>query len=229
MLPKNKILIDNYYENCYSKVHNSKRFLISDKIMHKALQSKSKKKERVLELGSGKFELYSYVNRFHSEYIALDMRNPGIHLINKFESDCEGNRFVLANALNIPYPDGYFDRVVATCLILHIAEVDVAVSEWMRVTKPGGILEFVVPHETSTSLKLLRRVFSYPAAKKINISQREYDLINALDHVNSEYRVRIIAKSATKGKAKFTKKSYPFRFPLLDIFSVYKIEITPDK
>lgn len=52
---------------------------------------------------------------------------------------------VKGNALDLPYDDGTFDRVIASEILEHVPEDDRAIAELVRVLKPGGLLAITVP------------------------------------------------------------------------------------
>jgi SAM-dependent methyltransferase len=52
---------------------------------------------------------------------------------------------VKGDALDLPYADGTFDCVVASEILEHVPEDDQAISELVRVLKPGGALAITVP------------------------------------------------------------------------------------
>ncbi len=49
----------------------------------------------------------------------------------------------------LPWPDNYFEEVYCRCVLEHlrIDKIDFVVSEMHRVTKPGGVVRIIVPHE----------------------------------------------------------------------------------
>jgi SAM-dependent methyltransferase len=49
------------------------------------------------------------------------------------------------DALNLPFPDGDFDRVVASEVLEHIPDDDGAIAELVRVLRPGGTIAVTVP------------------------------------------------------------------------------------
>jgi SAM-dependent methyltransferase len=52
---------------------------------------------------------------------------------------------VSADATNLPFPDGVFDRVIAAEILEHVPEDSRAVAEIARVLRPGGIAAVTVP------------------------------------------------------------------------------------
>lgn len=50
-----------------------------------------------------------------------------------------------ADVTRLPYPDGAFDRVIASEVLEHVDDDDAALSELVRVLRPGGVLAATVP------------------------------------------------------------------------------------
>jgi SAM-dependent methyltransferase len=109
---------------------------------------------------------------------------------------------------DMPYADGYFDRVLAGHVFEHLTNVPAALLEIRRILKPGGILSIVIPCEGTFPIWLARRLSSKPHFEKIyNLPYEPY--IKA-EHINCPHE--IIEESL----AIFTlKKSayYPLRIP----------------
>lgn len=109
---------------------------------------------RLIDIGCGAgrhaFEAY----RRGAEVVAAD-RNPDDlaeveHMLTAMrEQDsvaAEGSATTLrADALDLPFSDGHFDRVIASEILEHLHEDDKAVWELSRVLKPGGIAAITVP------------------------------------------------------------------------------------
>ncbi len=110
--------------------------------------------ERVLDMGCGAgrhaFEMY----RRGADVIALDQDADELATVSEWFAAMreEGNIPAGAeadvkqgDALDLPFPDGEFDRVVAAEVLEHIPDDARAVSELVRVLRPGGTIAVTVP------------------------------------------------------------------------------------
>ena len=50
-----------------------------------------------------------------------------------------------ADALDLPFADGHFDRVIASEILEHVPDDRKAIAEIVRVTRPGGLVAVSVP------------------------------------------------------------------------------------
>jgi ubiquinone/menaquinone biosynthesis C-methylase UbiE len=100
----------------------------------------SSEKAKILDVGAGTGQDLKTINLFGDVY-AIDLDEKSIALI----PDALVVEKKVANVLQIPYPDNYFDLVVAFDVLEHIKEDDVAAKEILRVLKPGGAFVFTVP------------------------------------------------------------------------------------
>jgi phosphatidylethanolamine/phosphatidyl-N-methylethanolamine N-methyltransferase len=187
-------VIQIYYQNFYSKMmgHESKGFLsllwrYPHQVMEKSFKSNAGK--RILELGFGEGEHFSFVATDFADYLATDIDAKRLEL---FRPKLIANtRLMQCDAMSLPYPDQSFDRVIATCLIAHLNDPEFALTEWRRVLKKGGELTMYVPCEPGISLRLFRRLFSAPKAKRLGFEG--FNLYIARDHVNDAFRVLNLA------------------------------------
>ena len=110
--------------------------------------------ERVLDMGCGAgrhaFEMY----RRGADVIALDMDADELATVSEWFAAMRDEGSVPAgaeadvkqgDALNLPFPDGEFDRVIAAEVLEHIPEDEKAISELARVLRPGGTIAVTVP------------------------------------------------------------------------------------
>ena len=110
--------------------------------------------ERVLDMGCGAgrhaFELY----RRGADVIAFDQDADELSAVSDMFAAMRAADEVPAgteadvkqgDALQLPFADGEFDRVVAAEVLEHIPEDEQAIAELVRVLRPGGTMAVTVP------------------------------------------------------------------------------------
>lgn len=96
---------------------------------------------RVLELGVGTGANFPFYSERATEIHGIE---PCEALLEKARAQAENcaapERFILesASAEALPYPEDYFDTVIACLVFCTIPRPDVAAAEMYRVLKPGG-------------------------------------------------------------------------------------------
>ena len=109
--------------------------------------------ERALDLGCGQgrhaFELY----RRGARVVAFDQNGEDLEEVDTmfgamalegegtpgWASTCRGD------ALELPFPDGHFDRLVVAEILEHVPNDRRAIAEAARVLRPGGTMAVTVP------------------------------------------------------------------------------------
>jgi ubiquinone/menaquinone biosynthesis C-methylase UbiE len=183
-------LVSSYYDNYYSCVHGGTATGRAASLMQKHLETKRRSLDdypRVLELGAGTMQHFPFVQHQFKTYIASDIRE--IPLVegwerwdNRSQPDIDGNFLAQFDATSIPLNDSSLDRIVATCLLLHLPEPAEALRDWMRVLKPGGVADVLIPCEPGLALRSYRKFVSRPRAQRLGFEY--FDLVNAVDHRN---------------------------------------------
>ena len=111
--------------------------------------------DRLLDLGCG-FGRHAYqAARLGAEVVAFDAGADEVRNVQDTfgamavagELDAEHARVgaVQGDALRLPFPDGTFDRVIASEVLEHIPEDETAMAELARVLRPGGSMAITVP------------------------------------------------------------------------------------
>lgn len=103
--------------------------------------------KRMLEIGSNTgFTSVNMSLLTGCEVVGIDSNEPSINEAKSYAEalGVHDVDFVPADALNLPFEDASFDVVWSSNVTSFIGDKDKAISEYMRVLKPGGIL-VVVP------------------------------------------------------------------------------------
>ncbi len=100
--------------------------------------------ERVLDLGCGNGRFYQVMKDKNIDYIGVDISEKLIEIAKKRFPKA---KFQVADALNLPFPDNYFDKVFSIAVLHHIPSKEFrlqSLKEARRVLKPGGLLILTV-------------------------------------------------------------------------------------
>jgi len=129
-----------------------KGYFIHEPVHHEladiAHRFKSLGVKRVLDhgCGSGRHTVYLAVKGF--EVFGLDIAPTGLSItIQKLASEGLTGHVTLADMLQLPYEDDFFDAIISVRVIHHnrLAVIRETVEEMQRVLKPGGLIWVTVP------------------------------------------------------------------------------------
>lgn len=141
---------------------------------------------KVLEVGAGTGMHLEYVRHSFDAYYLTDI-NPGLldrarnRHINRTNVHVE-----VANAIELPYADHSFDRVISVYNLEHLPNPHLVLREWSRVLKPGGILSISIPAEGGIPWNLGRYLTTRRSFAKEGL---DLDYIIAREHINACYRL----------------------------------------
>ncbi len=121
----------------------------------------TKNRERVLDLGCGNGRYYDFLKEKQVEYTGLDNSEKLIELAKK---RYPGLNFQIGDALRLPLPDNYFDKVFSIAVLHHFPSEGIrleSLDEVRRVLKKGGLLILTVWkfHEKKEILLLIKYTF----------------------------------------------------------------------
>jgi len=100
--------------------------------------------DRVLDLGCGNGRLVELLKDKNIDYLGVDNSEK---LIEIAKAKYPNVRFQLADALNIPFSDNYFDKIFSIAVLHHISSDELRckfIQEAKRVLRPGGVLIITV-------------------------------------------------------------------------------------
>lgn len=137
----------------------------------------------VLEVGAGDGLHLPFVRHQYDEYWATDVSHEAVERAKERWGSLKAVTFAVVDGQSLPFDDGRFDRVIATCVLMHLADPEGALQEWRRVARrPGGVVTVYVPHEAGVLLRFGRMLTTARAVKKSGFEG--YDLLLAREHRN---------------------------------------------
>lgn len=139
---------------------------------------------RVLEIGAGTGEHLRFVKHSFDEYVLTDLDAKTLEIAKLKLNDTFGNKlkYETQTAEGLSYLDNSFDRLIATHVLEHIYQPHLAIKEWCRVVKNGGVLSILIPTDPGVAWRLGRHLGPRRNAIAQGIS---YDYVMAREHVNS--------------------------------------------
>ena len=136
---------NDFYKNIYRKLQSKGLQGWLHYISHKSIENKivirnaKEKSSFILEVGGNIGEHIKYVRSPFVKYLLTDLRETN------FLSNDSRVSFECLDVQDIPYPDNTFDRVICTCLLHHIENINSALKEMLRVTKKDGTISILLP------------------------------------------------------------------------------------
>lgn len=98
------------------------------------------KGDKILDLGCGNGRLYELLKEKSVDYYGIDNSEKLIEIAKIRYPEV---KFLVADALNLPFPDSFFDKVFSIAVLHHIPSEELRLKfleEIKRVLKPGGLL-----------------------------------------------------------------------------------------
>lgn len=177
--------------------------------------------EKLLELGIGHGQHVRHVKQAVKEYHAIDLQDFLPNGVRKSVIFHQGDAHNLQK-----FSENSFDRLVATCLIVHLDDPETALKEWRRVVKVGGSIDLWVPCEMGITLRVAQNISTRRKLKQINL---DYDSLQWREHRNHFPMIRTLIKDIFKYD-QITFSAIPFtRLPwdlqLVRTYRITKIKI----
>ena len=177
--------------------------------------------DSVLEVGAGQGEHRPFVKHQYGNYIETDLRikngNTKIHNdqeLFRINSNAEDLAEIKSNSV---------DRLIATCILVHLANPEKALNNWKRVVRSSGCLTIFVPTEPGMVLRLFRILVTSRKAKKLGLDHKS---IHYQEHRNMLIYCNILIYEVFKG-SRIRHRRYPLKFLTWNfrLFDVYHIEM----
>lgn len=178
-------------------------------------------------MGAGQGQHYQYVKQDYSEYLEIDLRprhgatTSGDALLGKRAT---ARKFLQSDCSNLPFLDNEsVDRVIATCLLVHLADPEQALCEWRRIIKHQGRISLWVALEPGLLLRLLQKVSTKRKYAKYGY---EYESIHYREHVQHYPRMRMLINEVFRDdKVKRLRFPFPRLWWHLNLVEIYQIEV----
>lgn len=172
--------------------------------------------QTVLEIGAGTMAHFPTIKHDFDKYIASDANEDVVEWLKAQKWDSRVHVEKISGG-ELPFMDNSVDRIIATHVLEHVAEPVEALSEWVRVLKPGGVLSLILPCDPG----ILWRVGRAFGPRKQGIEAGlPYDYYMAIEHRNPIHNLRHIIDFHFPDKA---EKWWPLRLPLPDVNLIYGV------
>jgi ubiquinone/menaquinone biosynthesis C-methylase UbiE len=157
-----------------------------------------KLKGRILDLGCGTgygSKLMIDTGKEIKEVYGIDVSS---NAINYAEKNHPGPKYICGSAEKIPFPNNYFDGVVAFEVIEHVSNAEKVLEEIHRVLKPNGDLIISTPNPRNLENRIKHFLFKKPYPKKIY----EMNIYHLKEFYYEEF-LSLLQKRKFKIKSKF--------------------------
>lgn len=162
----------------------------------------------ILELAATHGQHFEYVKHPYKTYFMTDillndslLNYKAINGVKVFALDAQKMDLVESESI---------DRVVATCLLHHVSDLESVVAEVNRVLKPGGFADFLVPNDPSLIFNTGRVLITFPRARRSGWSWKDYWKYVKTDHVNEIHSMLpLLEKESFKQGLSFKIDKFP--------------------
>ena len=213
------------YENVYSDVLASGLVGFFSKLLHKDMESPFKPSQLfnvVLEIGSGDGVHRPFVRRRYNEYWQSDIRYEKSIGDNTFASENGKVHSIYLDAQDLSkFKDSQFDRIIATCVLLHLSDIESALIQWRRVVADGGMITIYTPSEPGLFLSLAQYLTTKRKFEKLGI---DYYSWQYQEHISYFPRARVIINKVfindERSMKKFPINFLPWHFSLWGVHQI---------
>lgn len=174
---------------------------------------------RVIEVGSGSGEHLPFVRHSFESYIMADLRTP-----RELPADPRVS-FIEADVHELPVESDSYDRLIATCLLHHLAEPFRALEEMRRVVRPGGALSIMIVSDPGIVYRVIQRFSSSRRYRRSGFT--EWRALHAMEHRNHAWSLQQLIKYAFRDD-ELQGRGFPVPAASLwnaNLFSVYQVRL----
>lgn len=210
-------MYDRYYNLLVHRGLVGRIFAISNKMIEKRFNKFEG--GQILELGATNLHHLKFVKQKFDSYIVSDLEIKNFPQILP-----EKVQIQQLDAMNLNLiADNTFDRVIVTCLIIHVSDMNSALLEWRRVLKPGGYISIYVHCEPGLMLRLSRYFGTRIKAKKLGYDHLNIVYTNHLTHfLSAKYAIQKVFMSDEISISAFPFQKFSWNFNLWKIYTIQK-------
>lgn len=208
------------YEQCYYTGSLGRMWAHVHKLLERPF-SRSQSFDKVLELGAGQGQHLQFVKHSYNDYWLTDLRSD---LVDQEElKDQVHVLSVDAQSLH-QFADQSFDRLIATCLLVHLRDPLSALQEWRRVVKANGWLSIYVPLEPSLANRVARRLFIWPKSRRHGAEDPEFLMYfgHQIHYIALKVFMHRVFALDRVVKQRFPSRFIPWNFGLFEIWHVQR-------
>lgn len=219
-------ILAHWYREHYNDIAATADGSFFGRYMHQSMERtmSGRRFARLLEVGGNRGEHVPFVSHAYDQYVLTDLTAPQVPdpLSQDPRLTCQA-----ADVTDLPFPDGHFDRVIATCVLHHVSSPLVAAAEMRRVTRVGGEITILVPTDPGFAYRVGKAVTSGRRARRLGLAD-DLRLVSALDHTNHFRSIRGQLHHAFRHDD-LTLDWRPFQFPSaeLNAFVVVRVRRGP--
>lgn len=215
-------LQQDFYGEMYGNLVDGGAVGIFHRLTHRALErpyGPEASFSRVIELGSGRGEHLPFVRHSFDDYTMADVRMP-----TPMPDDSRVS-FVEADVHSLPAETDSYDRLIATCLLHHLADPSQALEEMRRVIRPGGALSIMIVSDPGMLYRAIQRMSSGRRYRKAGF--KDWRALHAMEHRNHAWSLHQLIKYTFRDD-EVRARGFPVPAAALwnfNLFSVYQITL----
>lgn len=152
--------------------------------MHNALEKGHANRvfPATLEIGARNLEHFNHVKHKFKSYTLTDIDNLKDEL-SSWKTVNQSIEFVRDDISCSKLASNSYDRVIVTCVLHHVPNVEAALIEIRRLAKSGGVIDILLPCDPGLLYRMLKYMGPYRYARKANYIKIK-KLLDARDHIN---------------------------------------------
>jgi ubiquinone/menaquinone biosynthesis C-methylase UbiE len=212
-------IVDQFYSDHYKRIMGTGAISKAWAHIHKQMERpfRGRRFNKILEIGAGNGEHIGFVQGDFDSYYATDLRIDNLIHISKSDSRI---KIEVQNAECLTYETGVFNRIIVTCLLVHLDSPEKALMELNRVLdKKDGHISIYLPCEPGVILRFFRKFTTHRKAKSLGV--HNIALLHFLEHRNYFIAMDFLIRNEFSG---FNIKSRFFPFYIFGWnFNLYKI------